>query len=171
MTYAQKIIDALVDELTERGPTQGDLRWRSRVLNPILQRQLHGYMDHEPQMLATEFGDLEGEALKKAVNTFYLSRDPLHPSEQFSFREGVLYVTQARWGLAVSSDVTKLWDSSHYKLCMKNTCSLLRHLGEGGKDITDVEAAVIMEEGIVDHFVQLYEEVSLRSGAFLTLPA
>lgn len=162
--YAQKLIDALAAELITRGPKGENLRWRSRVLNPLLQRQLHGYIDHESMMLSSHFRGNHAKHISEAVGEFYLARDPLCPAEQISLRWGVIYVTNARWSLAVSENPELLTDLDHYERSRENTSKLLEMLGTGnkkGERVICQEVATILSENVQDVFKPLYPKVSL----------
>ena len=66
-----------------------------------------------------EFKGLEGEALRIAIDTFYLLRDPLAPAEQASLWRGILYVTEYRWFLGSNAVTHK--DIAHYEVCRATT--------------------------------------------------
>jgi hypothetical protein len=129
MTYAQFVIDKLATELEDSGPKKGsEASWRSKILNPILQRQLNGYHDHEAPMLKAHFDGLEGAELQTEINKFYLSQDPLAALVQPALRRGILYVTEPRWFLGINDDKRK--DSKHYDFCRANTTTILSELSE-----------------------------------------
>ena len=129
-TYAQNILNQFAIELKDTDSPSCDHgpNWRSYILNPLLQRQLRGYSDHEAPMLAMEFKGLEGEALRIAIDTFYLSRDPLAPAEQASLRRGILYVTEYRWFLGSNAVMRK--DIAHYEVCWATTNNLYARLAQ-----------------------------------------
>lgn len=171
MTYAQQVIDTFADELFSRRHVEGGLKWRSRVLNPILQRQLQG-MGHE-SLLSAHFIGLEGKELNEAIDEFYLHRDPLQPSQQNTLRWGVIYATDARWSLTVSTNPQMIGDECHYNQCRIHTRSLIKTLvykGADSEELENLEVAVVVSENIDHHFSVLYPGVSLLSLIPLTFP-
>jgi hypothetical protein len=93
-TYLLKILDHFAAELP--AISSGiESRWRSRVLNPILQRQLRGVFDQEPEMVEKTIGP----TLEDAAN-FYLQLDPLGPDRKQDRLRNILYVWPVRWSLA-----------------------------------------------------------------------
>ena len=136
-SYAQAVLDQFAAELRSTKKPSDELGkgWRSIVLNPLLQRQLHGYPDNEAPMLGKHFEGLEGADLETAVNAFYLSRDPLAPEEQPALRRGILYITEARWFLGAGAQIRE--DDAHYESCKRNTDELYDRLAESGDDSQD----------------------------------
>ena len=149
MSYAEYIIDEFVAELEgDSGPKEdAAASWRSRVLNPILQRQFHGLLDHEGPMMAENFTEFKGTRLAKAVEEFYLKNDPLDPELQPALRRGILYTTEYRWFLGITGDLVT--DVDHYESCRITTKRLLAALAD-----TDEEASV--QEGL-----QLFELMAI----------
>ena len=72
-TYLLKVLDLFAKELVGIA-AELPQRWRSRVLNPILQRQLAGVLDNVPNMVELQVGRSVEEAAQ-----FYLTVDPLNP--------------------------------------------------------------------------------------------
>ena len=134
MSYAEYIIDEFVEELGgESGPKEdAPASWRSRVLNPMLQRQFHGFIDHEGPMMKANFAELKGARLTKAIEKFYLETDPLDPLKQQDLRRGILYATEPRWFLGLTDDFVT--DVDHYETCRMNTRRLLAALAKVGDD-------------------------------------
>lgn len=128
-TYAEQILDQLAVEVKNfMGPRRLRLgpSWRSGVLNPLLQRQLHGYPDHEAPMLAKLFQGKRGQSLTTAVDTFYLSKDPLAADMQPELRRGILYVTEYRWFLGTTKSMRS--DPEHFQECQDDTKLLYEQL-------------------------------------------
>ena len=176
MTYARCIIDKFIVELqAKRGLDDHGWSWRSKVLNPILQRQMNGYPDHHAPMLAVHFAGLEGSELMEKVNKFYLSRDPLEGSEQPHLRLGILYVTEARWFLSVTpAEVDSI---EHYQRCEERTLKLLEKLGkegdqeDGQEGLRESELSVIVAEGLEDYYKKDAEgAVSSATGLMNAIP-
>lgn len=160
-TYVEKVVDAFAQELRSRPPGKRALMWRSRVLNPILQRQFHGYCDHESPMLQAHFDKLAGEDLDNAIINFYLARDPLDADQQQPLRRGILYVTAPRRFLGLEQS---LWqDPSHYEKCRRNTSTLLKHLAEAespeADEVLEAELKVIVAEMLESYYRDDLDEV------------
>jgi hypothetical protein len=87
-TYLIKVPDCFADELQRFAgkPTMSPVRFRSQVLNPILQRQRQGVYDHEPGMVKVD----AGETLSAAA-AYYLKVDPLEPRRIDDLRRAILY--------------------------------------------------------------------------------
>jgi len=107
-SYAQRVLDQLAEELEavkEPGP-----QWRSKVLTPIMQRQLQGVCDtYSPSVEAAVYAgdpldsddENEEEVTIGDATYFYLDRDPLDPSEIPNYRRNLIYVHQMKWHLAI----------------------------------------------------------------------
>ncbi|KAF9782610.1 hypothetical protein BJ322DRAFT_163498 [Thelephora terrestris] len=70
-------------------------KFRSKVLNPIIQRQLRGVADND----SDEVKKAVGTKLEDAVN-FYLARDPLNPQDCPALFRNLLYITPVRLSFA-----------------------------------------------------------------------
>jgi hypothetical protein len=94
-TYLIKILDLFAEELQDRAKDgKTSALFRSRILNPILQRQLKGTDDHEPELLKRAVGTAPGAAAK-----FYLEHDPLDPKWANILRRATLYLWTVRLSL------------------------------------------------------------------------
>jgi hypothetical protein len=92
-TYLLKILDHFAAELP--GITKGSERsWRSRALNPLLQRQLRGLSDQDSKRIRVQVG-----SDPTSVTAFYLTHDPLHPGVVPQLLRNLLYVPPVRWSL------------------------------------------------------------------------
>ena len=99
-TYLFRVLDHFAREL-EEGLTPGQVEsweFRSRVLNPILQRQMRGVYDHEPKMIELTVGGTLDD-----VGKFYLTEDPLAPRCINTTRRAILYILPVRLSLAFLS--------------------------------------------------------------------
>ena len=161
-TYAEKIFDEVATELkTAYGDGTAELgyRWRSEVLNPLLQRQLQGYPDHEAPMLAKHFEGFTGSALSTAIDNFYFAKDPLAPENQRALRRGVLYVTEYRVFLFVGKHQEAERDLDHYSTARKVTTELYKELannpeGAEGDKLSKFEVRVIVAELLEDYYLE-----------------
>ena len=125
-TYLLKILDLFAQDLT-RIPPGNESSWRSRSLNPLLQRQLHGLSDHEAKMTQLGVGKSRDEAVK-----FYLGVDPLHPRNIHQLMREILYVSPVRLGLGFLS---RRADDQEYANTEDNTDTLF----EDRRQISDKE--------------------------------
>ena len=73
-TYLIKILDSFAVELPLIRGRLSPETWRSRVLNPLLQRQLNGVSDQEPEMVEQAV-----RSTPEKVARFYLGADLLNP--------------------------------------------------------------------------------------------
>jgi hypothetical protein len=90
--YLLKILDHFAQELPS--VTRGmESRWRSRALNPLLQRQLVGICDLDLETTRC------WAKTPDAVARLYLTRDPLDPDEVTNLLRGILYVWPVFWSL------------------------------------------------------------------------
>jgi hypothetical protein len=92
-TYLRMVLDLFADELARRSSAL-PFRFRSQALNPLLQRQLRGILDHEPRSVVGEVG----KTLEDSAN-FYLFKDPLNPTHIHAMLRNVIYVWPVRLSL------------------------------------------------------------------------
>lgn len=92
-TYLSKILDIFVEELS-RIPENSPWCFRSRALNPLLQRQLRGIHDDYPMQVKMEVGESRAD-----VGKFYLELDPLAPALINKLMRNILYIWQVRLSL------------------------------------------------------------------------
>jgi hypothetical protein len=152
-TYLLKILDHFVEELPRVVPG-AESRWRSRSLNPLLQRQLQRILDQEPRMVEIQVGTTPDGAAR-----FYLMRDPLDPALIPEVIRGILYVWPVRWSLGSlhSSCSTK-----HYDCVRANATSLLR-TGTDVDDQKDARGKLTKNEKAVIAAENLWEVFNLTN--------
>ena len=92
--YVQKVLDAFAEEI-QTPNRRITPRWRSRVLNPILQRQLRGVNDMESESIKSQVGSTIDDA-----TAFYLMLDPLHPDHIPAMVHNILYIWPVRLSLS-----------------------------------------------------------------------
>ena len=109
--YLIKVLDAFVNELVEFKERDGRLHvldadgrtknlkpeyfFQSQVLNPILQRQLRGVPDNEPDKVKLAVGTTLRESM-----LFYLEHDPLDPRFSKRLLRNMLYIAPVHFSLA-----------------------------------------------------------------------
>lgn len=156
-SYLLQVLDHFAEEL--RGlevPKGTESHWRSRALNPLLQRQLRGVYDQDATRIRKDVGEAREDAAK-----YYLSCDPLDPKEAFKMLRGILYVWPVRWSL-----ITRRRRSSEdaYRVAHENTKRLLRRRGViDDKDweavpLCDYEYQLILAERAEEYYKNLIEE-------------
>lgn len=100
-TYAEKMLDKFGRELDAFEGTEES--FRSKVFNPVLQRQLRGVADCYAPAIRVVIAGGSGLPTIADVTKFYLGVDPLHPRCIRSYRRNLLYVRESRWHLAIIS--------------------------------------------------------------------
>jgi len=160
-TYLTKILDHFAAELPSI--VQGaESRWRSRTLNPLLQRQIRGLADQEPGQVEVAVG----KTLEAAAD-FYLTLDPLHPNQVKSVLRYTLYVWQVRWSLRYLTD--PMPGQSSYTRTRNNTVHLFNARADisdeehGAVALTKEEVKLIVEEGIERFYLAMIAEAGLQS--------
>jgi hypothetical protein len=100
--YLMRVLDSFAEELRDQTrneqqgqPVKDPAKFRSRVLNPIIQRQRRGVADNDPD----EVKKAMGIKLEDAVN-FYLAQDPLDPQHCRALFRHLLYITPVRMSFA-----------------------------------------------------------------------
>lgn len=90
-TYLTKVLDHFGDELENRSDSIPPSRFRSKVLNPILQRQLRGVTDYEAGTVKYAVG-----ITMEKVAKFYLKEDPLNQSNRIPRLHNSMYMWPVR---------------------------------------------------------------------------
>lgn len=166
-SYARRVLEAFAAELEDNdqisvpGPIAS--AWRSKVLTPILQRQLQGVSDaYAPALDAgvspDEGGDddddsVEGDLTIAAMTKFYLGADPVHPANIPHYVRNLVYNREMRWHLAVMTGRKSVESEDFFKQTLDNQDFLLEAPDEISME-PDVflprERAVLATEGILD---------------------
>jgi hypothetical protein len=91
-TYLTKVLDRFGDELFKpRAKNVTGPMFRSKVLNPILQRQMRGVTDYEASAVQLAVGTTTQE-----VADFYLRHDPLAQSNRIARLHNSIYIWPVR---------------------------------------------------------------------------
>ena len=148
-TYLLEVLDHFADKLP--GITVGaESRWRSRALNPLLQRQLRGTFDQAPMSVM-----LDVRSTKEEAAEYYLTRDPLDPKERESLLVGILYVWPVRWSLG---HLTIRGTDENYTRTREGTEVLLKMRSQipdeewDTKRLWDYEEWIIGEERLTQYY-------------------
>jgi hypothetical protein len=165
-SYAKEVLDAFGREITNyEGP---DVSFRSKVLTPILQRQLRGVADaYGPTVRDAIMDGDEGDPSIRKVTEFYLSDDPTDPGFIPTYRRNLVYIPEARWHLGVVMKKNAVGSSYGYNKIRKDTDKIIEGLGsedddddddddeDGERDIpkfTRAEVGVIYFENLEEFF-------------------
>ena len=169
--YARQILDLFGQELLGfRGYTpEAMVAFRSKILTPILVRQLWGIDDAFTPYVEAAIKGTQQDLTIEAVTTFYLKDDPADPSLIPTYRRNLLYVPMARWCLGRAMwnpDSPKAID--YYRRFLDDHDDIidsLKQTGLQGEDengfplLTDVEAAAIGKEDLEIFFKKEMERL------------
>jgi hypothetical protein len=158
--YLLRVLDRFAEELFDAGANSITTNWRSRVLNPLLQRQLRGIYDHDTVAIKK----LVGATLEEAA-TFYLTDDPLDHNAGRRLRRSLLSLWQVRWSLG------QFRNGQHYRAVAKDyhrsnnsTKKLIQDKDLMKQDefdrivLWEFEGSVIVAEGIFAYYEDLMQE-------------
>ena len=167
MAYARHVLNEFGKELDLFRGEEED--FRSKVLNPILQRQLHGLSDAYAPPIASQISTSGKEVTIADATMFYLSIDPLDPSCIPTYRRNLIYIREATWHLACLLKKIAYLDREEYNWVLEVNETVLyaiRKRPDGETSFppfsaAEVEAMVVL--GIQDWFAEELEEV-VRTG-------
>ena len=110
--YAQRVLDEFAIEFTSfKGQ---DVEFRSRVLTPILQRQLNGIPDAYLPYVSRAIGrGIDHPTLSQAAN-FYMGVDPTNPCWIPTYRYNMVFIPEMRWHLGIVMKAFELGDGSGF---------------------------------------------------------
>ena len=117
-TYAQRVLDAFWKEIKDYDDEPE--MFRSKVLTPILQRQLWAVQENYSPMVRAGVRNGEGNPTIKDATEFYLKDDPTDPEWIPSYRRNLLHIPEARWHLGLIMGVSKLGCSLAYNTVRHN---------------------------------------------------
>ena len=166
MNYAQRMLEAFGKELEGYKGAQED--FRSKVLNPVLQRQLRGLPDsYAPPLIDYMSGKAYSKVTLANATAFYLSVDPLDPGCIPSYRRNLVYIREARWHLLVLKKEIKVGSAQKFNWSIGNHELILDALEnddeieEGPEDDADpvprlgfTEVLTILYEGLTTYFAK-----------------
>jgi hypothetical protein len=163
--YARRVLDLFGKELKGlRGyPDAAMVAFRSKVLTPILARQLWGIHDaYTPSISKAVQGQAKALTIEAATN-FYLEVDPTDPAHIPNFRRNLLYLPMTRWYigrvLGHPRHPETLFD--YYNRFLEDHDTIMDAMKATAPQVTDgspipllteVEAEVISREGLAIFF-------------------
>ena len=163
-TYAEKVLDEFGVELNRFRGVESD--FRSKVLTPILQRQLNGIPDPQGPAIRRALDPKHGKPSIGAVTKLYLGIDPLDPAHIHSYRHNLVYIREAQWHLAIilgkadgGSEEDFIITLKHHDCIQKKMKTSSRPEGGGFPRWNEVEVAAVVEEELDDWFERELERV------------
>ena len=117
-TYAQRVLDAFWIEIKEyKGePTA----FRSKVLTPILQRQLAAIQENYGPAVRAAVRNGNGNPTITDATRLYLGVDPTDPGWIPNYRRNLLHIPEARWHLGVIIGSHKVGQAGPYNAVHNN---------------------------------------------------
>jgi len=167
-SYALEVLDAFAVELSSTRSLTPD--FRSKVLTPILQRQLQGLHDgYSPSVsdgIAVWADSETGVVTIRDVTQFYLQEDPTLPERIPEYRRTMIYSPEMMWHLSVVLGKVQLGDETAYhKIRMHSDIALkaIKAKVDGPEDgyelvprftgaFSATEIAIIVEEELEEYF-------------------
>ena len=154
--YAEQIIDKFVDQLPEPGALAAlQSRWRSSVLNPILQRQLSGFSGDNPRRIEKHFSTLS----LQEQELFYLQNDPLDcsPPALGRLMLGVMQVTNARWHLGLVNGID--YSKVRFQKCEEATNRLIAAMDNNQVGVWEkLQVEIVKTENLRCYHGLIYNE-------------
>jgi hypothetical protein len=171
-SYAARVLDAFGDELKDKkdlkSPGPHASAWRSKVLTPILQRQLWGVTDAyapciDAGVLSNDDKNEDRPVTISDATKFYLGRDPIPRDNRTVYVRNLVYTREMRWHLAVLLNKQTETDVNFFELTLRNQDLLMAKPGEISVKADRFglkERAVLDSEGILDwtHFEGIINE-------------
>lgn len=154
-SYAMEVLDAFGTELSSVRSMNAD--FRSKVLTPILQRQLRGVPDHYTPGVSCAIAS-DGKVVTIADATeFYLREDPLDPKWIPSYRRNLIYTPEMRWHLGVILGIATVGNEEDYNDVRSRHDLLMKALKTQTDDhdhttFSATEVFVLVEEELEGYF-------------------
>lgn len=148
-TYLTKILDMFGEELMDRPRRQVKTRFRSKALNPILQRHMRGLTDYESVSIRSAAGETA-----ETVADFYLLHDPLDQASRVQMLHNSMYIWPVRNSYAY---LNKKVTFKAFDFTMANTLALYRGIKPGwtAGNLTRAERGVLRREEIEQIYAEL----------------
>lgn len=158
-TYAQMMLDEFGKELDGfRGQAEN---FRSKVLTPVLQRQLRGVPDAYAPVIQSAIAQCNTKPPTIAqVTTFYLGNDPLDPICIPSYRRNLVYIREAMWHLSILTGKVKVGDGDDFKFSLESHDLIMEALQDGPSvgpkrgipPLEDIEVFYILDDELDGFF-------------------
>lgn len=166
--YAREVLDEFAKELRAYKGSPAD--FRSRVLTPILQRQLMGVADAYFPVVYVAVADDEddSEPTIGQATEFYLSEDPTDPALIDDYRHNIIFIPEARWHLGVVMGKIDRTSPASYKKIRDNHDLLMAQILKEMEDADDddnaqtfspSEVMVVVDERLDEFFRPELDEV------------
>ena len=158
MAYLVKTLDLFALEL-EHTTKLLPRRFRSRVLNPLLQRQLRGLNDNEALMAKAQIPTLAAAA------EFYLTLDPVGKATEEMWQRGFIYIWPVRMSFSL---LHSPGEEEQYDEGLESTLALLKKrislaaTYSVSKGLYAFERRLIKSEGLERYFVDDFHLVSVH---------
>jgi hypothetical protein len=159
--YARQVLDFFGQELLRlKGYSPAAMvNFRSKVLTPILMRQLRGTDDAYAPFVHKAVQRKHQQLTIKAATEYYFGLDPVDPMWIPTYRRNLLYLPVARWylGFLMHNPKGKETAPQYYKRILEDHDHILEALkvtGYRGNDknriplLTKVEVLSVAEEGL-----------------------
>ena len=178
--YARRVLDAFAEELNQIKDCSDSamVRFRSKVLTPIVQRQKSGVPDFYTPAARRGVKGSPGPLTIEEATSFYLGEDPTDPRIIPYYRRSILLLPHVRWFLGFLMKAPPDNGANEYYANVLDhqdsiTAGLLEsHPGwhrDGVLRLSSVEIECISEEGLELYFaIELQKEVS--NTVFSSLP-
>lgn len=154
--YANRVLDLFGEEVESFA---GDpSTFFSKVLTPILMRQLRGLHDDSSATVRAVVAQGKDKATIKQASEFYLTADPTDPDYIPFYRRQLLNLPIARWHLATVFGVVRKTHTRHYHRFYNDHVVIMRSLDYSVVDeagiplLGSTEVAAIVAERLEDFF-------------------
>jgi len=163
--YAEETLDAFGKELFG-AKIVDPAAFRSKVLNPVLQRQLHGVPSHYTPAVRGAVAGGDRPVTIRDATVFYLKNDPISPTMIPSYRRNCVYIPEVRWHLGVLMGTSAIAGPKQYSNIRSNQDEIMEQLrlegpweGPGIPPFSYVEVEAIYCKGIASFFERELEHV------------
>ena len=154
-----EILDAFGAELSSVRSMTSD--FRSKILTPILQRQLRGLPDYYTPIVSKTIASGHEKVTIGNATEFYLQVDPTDCQLIPSYRRNLIYIPEMRWHLGAVMGTIRLGDGPQYNEIRTHQDVLMKALKEEEIDDDEsdtmpafnaAEVLVIVQEQLEEYF-------------------
>ena len=128
MAYAERMLDEFGYEL--EGYKGAKENFRSKVLTPVLQRQLRGMPDNYARPLCDFMSSTDEGVTIADATAFYLSVDPIDPDCIPSYRRNLVYIREARWHIMSLEGIIDPGSAEAFAWTLENQANVMQALQE-----------------------------------------